>query len=77
MKTVARNRGQAFPHSPNRSRPSRPHTPIETTPERAGKRRSTAEEPVTARIRRRMEGILAPDHSIESEQTDRRSGSIP
>lgn len=31
---------------------------LEITPERAGKRRSTAEEPVTVRIRRRMEAIL-------------------
>lgn len=31
---------------------------IEAAPERIGKRRSSAEEPVTARIRRRMEAIL-------------------
>lgn len=36
------------------------HT-IEATPERIGKRRGSAEEPVTARIRRRMEALLAPD----------------
>ncbi len=33
------------------------HT-VEASPVRIGKRRSSAEEPVTARIRRRMEGIL-------------------
>lgn len=33
---------------------------IEATPQRIGKRRGSAEEPVTARIRRRMEAILAP-----------------
>jgi len=40
------------------------HT-IEAAPERIGKRRGTAEEPVTARIRRRMEAILTSDPSIE------------
>jgi hypothetical protein len=38
---------------------------IEGMPERAGRRHSSAEEPVTARIRRRMEAILASDASIE------------
>ncbi len=33
------------------------HT-IEAAPERVGKSRGSAEEPVTARIRRRMEGVL-------------------
>ncbi len=37
---------------------------IEGTPERTGKRRFTAEEPVTTRVRRRMEAILASDPSI-------------
>ncbi len=36
------------------------HT-IEASPERIGKRRSSAEEPVTARIRRRMEAVLGTD----------------
>jgi hypothetical protein len=35
------------------------HT-VEATPQRVGKRRSTAEEPVTARIRRRAEASSAP-----------------
>ena len=42
------------------------HT-IEAAPERIGKRRSSGEEPVTARIRRRMERILAADASSEAE----------
>ena len=40
---------------------------IETTRERVGKRRSSAEEPVTARIRRRMDAILASDPSVEPD----------
>jgi hypothetical protein len=40
------------------------HT-IEATPERAGKRHSSAEEPVTARIRRRTEQIPASDPATE------------
>lgn len=39
------------------------HT-IEGTPERIGKRRSSAEEPVTARIRRRIEAALGSDPSV-------------
>ncbi len=42
---------------------------IEATPERLGKRRSSAEEPVTARNRRRMEAIVASDPSIELGST--------
>jgi hypothetical protein len=42
------------------------HT-VEAMPERVGKRRSSAEEPVTTRIRRRMEEILAPECSINSD----------
>jgi hypothetical protein len=42
------------------------HT-VEATPERVGKRLLTAEEPITARIRRRMEAVLAPDPSSEPE----------
>jgi len=40
------------------------HT-IEATPQRAGTRHSTAEEPVTARIRRRTEAISTPDAAQE------------
>ena len=40
---------------------------IEVAPQRIGKRRSSAEEPVTARIRRRMEAILASDPVIEPD----------
>ena len=42
------------------------HT-IEATPERIGKSRGSAEEPVTARIRRRMEAIL-----VSGQVTDAR-----
>ncbi len=42
------------------------HT-IEATPERAGKRSRSAEEPVTARIRRRTEKIPAADASLEPD----------
>ena len=40
---------------------------IEATPERIGKRRGSAEEPVTARIRRRMEAILTPEPVVEPD----------
>ena len=42
------------------------HT-IDAMPERVGNRRSAAEEPVTARIRRRMEAMLAPERLINSD----------
>ncbi len=42
------------------------HT-IEATPERTGKRRSSAEEPITARIRRKAEVIAVADSPIESQ----------
>ncbi len=42
------------------------HT-IAATPERVGKRRYSAEEPVTARIRRRTEAISASDPAVEQE----------
>ena len=42
------------------------HT-FEVTPERVGKRGGSAEEPVTARIRRRLERMLASDALIETE----------
>lgn len=40
------------------------HT-VEAVQQRSGNRRSSAEEPVTARIRRRMEAMLASDHAFE------------
>ena len=40
---------------------------IEGTPERVGRRRSAAEEPVTARIRRRMETILTAQEEAKGE----------
>jgi hypothetical protein len=42
------------------------HT-IEATPERAGKRRSSAEEPVTSRIRKRAGITQAADSVLESD----------
>jgi N12 class adenine-specific DNA methylase len=42
------------------------HT-IEATPPRAGNRRSSAEEPVTARIRRRTEALPAPDPALAAD----------
>jgi hypothetical protein len=50
------------------------HT-IEGVPQRIGKRRLSAEEPVTARIRRRMEAILDP--SIESAVGQEEGASLP
>jgi N12 class adenine-specific DNA methylase len=40
---------------------------IEATPQRVRQKHSTAEEPVTARIRRRQEAIPAPDSAIQPE----------
>ncbi len=42
------------------------HT-IEATPERDRQKHSSAEEPITARIRRRTEGLAASDHVTESD----------
>ncbi len=47
---------------------------IGAMPERVGKRRSTAEEPVTARIRRRMETLLASTVSIEADTVAQATG---
>lgn len=43
---------------------------VETVPQRIGKRRGSAEEPVTARIRRRMETALASILSSEKVAID-------
>jgi hypothetical protein len=40
---------------------------IEATPQRVGKRRSSAEEPVTARIRRRAKPVPTPDQVSEPD----------
>jgi len=40
---------------------------IDATPQRARQKHSTAEEPVTARIRRRTEAIPASDAAVESD----------
>ena len=51
------------------------HT-IEATPERAGKRRTVAaEEPVTARIRRRTEAMPASDSTMESDAAASKAGT--
>jgi N12 class adenine-specific DNA methylase len=51
---------------------------IEATPERLGKRQSSAEEPVSTRIRRRKEAILASDSSVESNTgAERAVTSLP
>jgi hypothetical protein len=50
------------------------HT-IEATPGRAGKRHSSAEEPVTTRIRRRKEAILASESSNDFDPTAQTAGS--
>src|SRR4051794_33508357 len=50
------------------------HT-IEATPERVGKRRSSAEEPVTARIRRRTEAIAGSEPAMESDADESPTGT--
>jgi hypothetical protein len=51
---------------------------IEAAPQRAGKRRTSAEEPVTARIRRRAENKAAPDSAGESNASPSPAGtSLP
>ncbi len=51
------------------------HT-VEAAPERVGKRRGSAEEPVTARIRRRMESALSSEAVTETHD-DRAAGHNP
>ncbi len=48
---------------------------IEATPQRARQKQSTAEEPVTARIRRRTEALPASDHEIQSDTAESASGA--
>ncbi len=45
-------------------------TTIEATPERAGKRNISAEEPVSTRIRRRMEAMLVSEGSINADDAE-------
>jgi hypothetical protein len=47
---------------------------IEATPQRIGQRQSSAEEPITARIRRKTEGATASDPIAESNVTEESGG---
>ena len=49
---------------------------VEAAPQRVGQRQSTAEEPITARIRRRREAILGSDRSLITEVSTG-TGSAP
>jgi hypothetical protein len=50
---------------------------IEATPQRARQKHSSAEEPVTARIRRRQETLPATDPAIDSEAAASGEGAAP
>ncbi|HEY7313555.1 MAG TPA: DEAD/DEAH box helicase family protein [Gemmataceae bacterium] len=50
---------------------------IEATPQRVQRKQSTAEEPVTARIRRRQETTSASDDAFEHDVTPRPGESLP
>jgi N12 class adenine-specific DNA methylase len=50
---------------------------IEGTPQRARQKHSSAEEPVTARIRRRQEGISAPHQATESRAAPQQEAAPP
>jgi len=52
------------------------HT-IEATPERSAKRRTSAEEPVTARIRRRPEAMSAPSPAMDADATASPTEPLP
>ena len=66
-RSQATRKGRAFPNWPSRSRRSKPPTRIEATPQRDRQKHSSAEEPVTARIRRRTEAVPASDLVTESD----------
>ncbi len=50
---------------------------VESAPQRIGQRQSSAEEPVTARIRRRTEAIPASDPAIESDAASGEGAAVP
>ena len=50
---------------------------IEATPQRARQKHSTAEEPVTTRIRRRAEAMPASDQPIESDAVSGEVAAVP
>jgi hypothetical protein len=50
---------------------------IEATPQRARQKHSTAEEPITARIRRRTEAISASDAAVESDAASVAEAALP
>ncbi len=50
---------------------------VDATPQRARQKHSSAEEPVTARIRRRTEAVAASDPPIESDATSGAETALP
>lgn len=50
---------------------------IDATPQRVRQKHSTAEEPITARIRRRAEMLPAPDQAIESDAASGARTTLP
>jgi hypothetical protein len=50
---------------------------IETTPQRDRQKRATAEEPITARIRKRQEANSASDHPVEGDVSPEQSAHQP
>ena len=48
---------------------------VEAAPQRTGQRQSSAEEPITARIRRRTESANSPDHNSQSEFASESEGT--
>ena len=76
-RSQATKKGRAFPNWPSRSRRSRPRNSIEATPQRVRQKHSSAEEPVTARIRRRTEAIPASDPAIQPDAAASAAGAAP
>ena len=50
---------------------------IDATPQRVRQKHSTAEEPITTRIRRRAESMPAPGHAIESDAASEARATLP
>ncbi len=73
----ATRKGRAFPNWPRQIKALKAAHSIEATPQRVRQKHSSAEEPVTARIRRRTEAIPASDPAIEPDAASGAGATLP
>ena len=72
-----RSTGRAFPNWPNRIKALKAAHSIEATPQRVRQKHSTAEEPVTARIRRRQEAGPTSEQVVEQNASSATLSWLP